>query len=84
MQCARSDLIIRYAFHFAPSALQKQQPKTACGEQHRAYMARPPNVGVLALEVFLPRSSVRADALEQADGCPGKYVKGLGQVKGSL
>uniref|UniRef100_A0A7S3QWX6 Hydroxymethylglutaryl-CoA synthase n=1 Tax=Dunaliella tertiolecta TaxID=3047 RepID=A0A7S3QWX6_DUNTE len=42
--------------------------------------ARPPNVGILAMEAYVPLHSLSATDLEIQDGVPGKYTKGLGQV----
>ena len=42
-------------------------------------MQRPANVGILAIEAYFPRNYVPQTALEQADGCEGKYTVGLGQ-----
>ena len=33
--------------------------------------------GIHAIEVYVPRHCVQADALEQLHGCPGKYMDGL-------
>lgn len=41
---------------------------------------RPADVGILALEVYFPRTYVSQASMELLDGCPGKYTKGLGQV----
>jgi len=40
---------------------------------------RPTNVGILALDVYFPNMYVNQTDLETADGCQGKYTKGLGQ-----
>ena len=40
---------------------------------------RPNNVGILALDVYFPNMYVNQTDLETADGCKGKYTKGLGQ-----
>ena len=40
---------------------------------------RPQNVGILALECYIPNSVVDQRELEAADGCEGKYTVGLGQ-----
>lgn len=41
--------------------------------------ARPENVGILAMEAYFPQSCLPQTALEEADGCAGKYTVGLGQ-----
>ncbi|KAG1675862.1 hypothetical protein FOA52_001519 [Chlamydomonas sp. UWO 241] len=41
---------------------------------------RPQNVGILAMDVYLPRCKVMQAELEARDGCAGKYTVGLGQV----
>ena len=41
--------------------------------------ARPENVGILAMEAYFPKNCLRQTALEEADGCAGKYTVGLGQ-----
>ncbi|KAF5833332.1 3-hydroxy-3-methylglutaryl coenzyme A synthase [Dunaliella salina] len=41
---------------------------------------RPPNVGILAMEVYVPLHTLSATDLENQDGVAGKYTKGLGQV----
>ncbi|KAJ1450182.1 hydroxymethylglutaryl-coenzyme A synthase N terminal-domain-containing protein [Pelagophyceae sp. CCMP2097] len=40
---------------------------------------RPANVGILAVEAYVPRAFVPQTALEVQDECEGKYVVGLGQ-----
>ena len=40
-----------------------------------------PEVGILALYVYFPRLYVAQEDLEAADGVPGKYTVGLGQVR---
>lgn len=42
-------------------------------------MSRPERVGVLAMEVYFPRTYVAQARLEEADGCVGKYTRGLEQ-----
>eukprot|EP00903_Cladosiphon_okamuranus_P006122 g6026.t1 len=42
---------------------------------------RPVNVGVLAMDMYFPRTFVQQADLEKADGCEGKYTVGLGQNK---
>ena len=42
---------------------------------------RPENVGILAMEMYTPSRYVKQEDLEIADGCVGKYTKGLGQLK---
>ena len=40
----------------------------------------PEAIGIVAIEVYVPRSCVSQTALEKADGVPtGKYTIGLGQ-----
>lgn len=46
-----------------------------------AGVARPENVGILAMEAYFPRNCLPQTALEAADGCEGKYTVGLGQEK---
>lgn len=46
--------------------------------------ARPENVGILAMECYFPKRCVPQTALEEADGCAGKYTVGLGQESLSL
>ena len=41
--------------------------------------ARPENVGILAMEAYFPQNCLPQTALEEADGCAGKYTVGLGQ-----
>mmetsp|Transcript_25168 Transcript_25168/g.25373 ORF Transcript_25168/g.25373 Transcript_25168/m.25373 type:complete len:472 (+) Transcript_25168:85-1500(+) len=41
---------------------------------------RPENVGILAMEIYTPKRFVAQEYLEAADGCPGKYTIGLGQL----
>jgi len=43
-------------------------------------MARPQNVGVLAMEMYVPTRYVSQEDVEAADGCAGKYTVGLGQL----
>ena len=40
---------------------------------------RPQNVGILAMEAYFPKNCLQQTALEEADGCKGKYTVGLGQ-----
>ena len=40
---------------------------------------RPENVGILAIEAYFPKNKLPQTALEEADGCAGKYTVGLGQ-----
>jgi hydroxymethylglutaryl-CoA synthase len=40
---------------------------------------RPQNVGILAMEAYFPQNCLQQTALEEADGCKGKYTIGLGQ-----
>jgi len=42
-------------------------------------MSRPENVGILAMEMYVPKRYVSQVDLEAADGCQGKYTVGLGQ-----
>ncbi|CAM9280946.1 unnamed protein product, partial [Ectocarpus sp. 8 AP-2014] len=42
---------------------------------------RPSNVGILAMDMYFPRSYVEQSDLEKTDGCEGKYTVGLGQNK---
>ena len=42
---------------------------------------RPLNVGILAIEVYIPRRFVAQSDLEASDSCAGKYTSGLGQEK---
>ena len=44
-------------------------------------MARPENVGILAMECYFPKDCLAQTALEEQDGCAGKYTVGLGQEK---
>ena len=41
--------------------------------------ARPENVGILAMEFYVPKRCLPQTALEEQDGCAGKYTSGLGQ-----
>ena len=43
--------------------------------------SRPPNVGILAMEVYVPQRFVTQESLEAVDECAGKYTKGLGQKR---
>ncbi|MEW5304152.1 MAG: hypothetical protein WDW36_006784 [Sanguina aurantia] len=43
-------------------------------------MMRAQDVGILAVEIYTPNKQVLQEDLEAADGCPGKYTVGLGQV----
>jgi hydroxymethylglutaryl-CoA synthase len=47
--------------------------------REHAARARPPNVGILAMECYFPKNYLKQTALEEADGCAGKYTVGLGQ-----
>ena len=40
---------------------------------------RPENVGILAMEFYVPKRCLPQTALEEQDGCAGKYTSGLGQ-----
>lgn len=40
---------------------------------------RPKNVGIIAMEMYVPKRFVAQADLEEQDGCAGKYVVGLGQ-----
>ena len=42
---------------------------------------RPQNVGVLAVEQYVPSRFVAQEDLEAVDGCAGKYTVGLGQLQ---
>ena len=42
--------------------------------------ARPSDVGILAMESYFPKRVLPQTALEEQDGCAGKYVTGLGQT----
>ena len=44
-------------------------------------MSRPNDVGILAIDMYTPSRYVLQSDLETADGCAGKYTKGLGQYK---
>ena len=46
--------------------------------------ARPENAGILAMECYFPQVCVPQTALEESDGCAGKYTVGLGQHSLSL
>lgn len=46
-----------------------------------AQLPRPENVGILAMDAYFPQRFVNQTDLEVADGCVGKYTKGLGQQK---
>uniref|UniRef100_A0A5K3FA22 Hydroxymethylglutaryl-CoA synthase n=1 Tax=Mesocestoides corti TaxID=53468 RepID=A0A5K3FA22_MESCO len=39
----------------------------------------PANIGILAAEVYFPKTFISQTVLEKSDGVPGKYTKGLGQ-----
>ena len=39
------------------------------------------DVGIHALEVYIPAAFVEQTAMEKANGCPGKYTRGLGQER---
>ena len=41
---------------------------------------RPADVGILAMECYFPKRVLAQTALEEQDGCAGKYVTGLGQT----
>lgn len=41
---------------------------------------RPKDVGILAMECYFPKNYLAQVALEEQDGCPGKYTVGLGQL----
>ena len=43
-------------------------------------MSRPENVGILAMEMYIPSRYVPLPELENADNCTGKYTVGLGQL----
>ena len=43
-------------------------------------MARPSDVGILAMECYFPKNYLPQTALEAQDGCAGKYTVGLGQT----
>lgn len=43
-------------------------------------LGRPTNIGILAAEIYFPKRFVSQQDLETADGCPGKYTVGLGQI----
>jgi hydroxymethylglutaryl-CoA synthase len=43
-------------------------------------MSRPENVGILAMEMYVPKRFVPLTDLEAADNCSGKYTVGLGQL----
>ncbi|EFJ49546.1 hypothetical protein VOLCADRAFT_59473 [Volvox carteri f. nagariensis] len=47
--------------------------------RHGKDRPRPDSVGVLALEVYFPTQHVLMSDMELADGCPGKYTRGLEQ-----
>ena len=42
---------------------------------------RPENVGILAMEMYVPKRYVPLTDLETADNCAGKYTIGLGQLQ---
>jgi hydroxymethylglutaryl-CoA synthase len=42
--------------------------------------SRPENVGILAIEMYVPSRYVPLTELEKADNCTGKYTVGLGQL----
>lgn len=44
-------------------------------------MARPANVGILAMEMYVPSRYVAQEDLELMDNCVGKYSVGLGQLQ---
>lgn len=47
--------------------------------QHRSF---PKNIGIIAMDIYFPRSYVSQSKLEEYDGVPpGKYTIGLGQEK---
>ncbi|CAM9604663.1 unnamed protein product [Pylaiella littoralis] len=43
--------------------------------------SRPANVGILAMDMYFPRTFVEQSDLEKANDCVGKYTVGLGQNK---
>lgn len=38
-----------------------------------------PNIGIIACELYFPKNFIHQTVIEEIDGCPGKYTKGLGQ-----
>ncbi len=37
------------------------------------------DIGILAAEIYFPKKCIPQTVIEEADGVPGKYTKGLGQ-----